>query len=90
MMQLPCPFCGLRDYTEFTYGGDASIRRPVVPEALDDAAWAAYMYLRANTRGAHRELWQHSGGCRRWIVVCRDTATHEVLEDGALPASLAE
>lgn len=90
MIRLPCPFCGPRDYTEFTYGGDAAIRRPADPEALDDAAWAAYLYVRANSRGPHRELWHHAAGCRRWVVVYRDTTTHEVLEDGALPAPRAE
>lgn len=83
-MRLPCPFCGPRDYTEFTYGGDASVRTPANPEALNDAAWSSYLYMRANPRGPHRELWLHSGGCRRWVVVCRDTATHETLDDGVL------
>jgi sarcosine oxidase subunit delta len=26
----------------------------------------------------HRELWQHVYGCRRWLVVTRDTRTHAI------------
>ena len=29
-------------------------------------------------RGKHLELWQHLSGCRQWIKVERDTATHEI------------
>ena len=35
-------------------------------------------YLRENPRGAYREYWHHAGGCRRWLLVTRDTATHAV------------
>ena len=28
MLRLECPICGLRDETEFVYGGDATIVRP--------------------------------------------------------------
>ncbi len=83
MIRLPCPFCGPRDYTEFSFGGDANARRPADPDTLDDASWSAYLYMRENLRGAQLELWQHAAGCQRWIVVCRDTATHAVL--GAAP-----
>jgi len=46
MLLIPCPHCGPRDYTEFTYGGDASVRRPSNPYTLSDEDWAAYVYLR--------------------------------------------
>ena len=49
-MLIPCPVCGLRDQSEFTYGGDAHVVRP----ALDDGHaehWAAYVYDRTNPRG---------------------------------------
>jgi heterotetrameric sarcosine oxidase delta subunit len=28
MMLIPCPWCGPRNQIEFTYGGDATVRRP--------------------------------------------------------------
>ena len=85
MLLIPCPHCGARDVTEFTYGGDANVRRPADPAALNDEQWAAYVYLRDNPRGRHVELWQHSAGCRRWITITRDTLTHDVIASG-LPA----
>ena len=78
MLLIPCPWCGPRDHVEFVYGGDAAARRPADPAAMTDEAWNAYIYLRDNPCGPHRELWQHHAGCRRWIAVLRDTKTHEI------------
>ena len=75
MMLIPCPHCGLRDEDEFSYGGDATVVRPVDPEALDDEAWTSFLFLRDNPRGPHDELWLHAGGCRQWLLVRRDTRT---------------
>ena len=77
MQQFPCPFCGPRDETEFHYGGDAGKLRP--DRSADDGAWAAYRYFRKNLKGRARELWLHSAGCGRWIVIERDTVTHAVI-----------
>ena len=73
-MRIPCPFCGDRDGLEFVYRGDASLVRPTAPEAFYD-----YVYLRENVAGPLREHWHHAQGCRNWLVVTRDTRTHEVL-----------
>lgn len=77
-MRIPCPHCGPRDEDEFAYGGDATVVRPADPEALVDAEWAAYLFLRDNPRGEHREHWFHRYGCRRWITIERDTLTHRI------------
>src|SRR5207237_3645663 len=69
MLLIPCPWCGARNQVEFTYGGDATLRRPA-PDA-PEAAWVEYVYMRDNPRGPHAELWLHAAGCRRWIVVRR-------------------
>ena len=87
MMRLPCPWCGLRDYTEFSYGGAAGEGKPADPDALDNAAWSEHLYARSNPLGDYGELWQHAAGCRRWIVVRRNTLTHEVPKDSAPPGS---
>ena len=55
MLLLTCPYCGERDQSEFTCGGEAHIARPLEPDALDDAAWADYLFNRKNTKGWHRE-----------------------------------
>ncbi len=57
MLLIPCPWCGPRDEVEFRYGGEAHIARPAVPDALDDAAWAEYLYMRANPKGVIAERW---------------------------------
>jgi len=88
MMELRCPYCGPRDSTEFTYAGDATVRRPSDPLATPIADWCDHVYLRDNPRGPHEELWQHSSGCRRFIRVRRNTLTHEVLASGLPGESL--
>ena len=39
-----------------------------------------FVYNRVSPRGKHLELWQHLSGCRKWIKVERDTATHEIFK----------
>jgi heterotetrameric sarcosine oxidase delta subunit len=80
MMQIPCPWCGPRDETEFHYGGEANVAHPADSLALTDAEWADYVFTRANPKGAFAERWSHSAGCRRWFNVVRDTVTHEISE----------
>ncbi|MDB2424101.1 sarcosine oxidase subunit delta [Paracoccaceae bacterium] len=73
------PLLGPRDAQEFTYLGDSSlIDRP--DWQADDAAeqFYNYQYLRNNPAGEHRELWFHEGGDRSWLVVTRNTVTHEI------------
>lgn len=43
-----------------------------------DAAWDAYLHLRDNPAGETRDLWYHEAGCGHWLVVHRNTVTHEV------------
>ena len=81
-MRITCPICGERDRREFYYQG-AALERPD-PEA-DDAAWQDYVHLRENPAGVTRDRWYHESGCGAWIVVTRNTVTHEVL--GAVLAS---
>ncbi len=77
-MLIKCPHCGTRPVEEFTFLGDA---KPVRPQSNDPAAmdqWFDYVYLRENPRGAFDEYAHHSGGCRAWLVVSRNTGTHEI------------
>jgi len=76
MLRINCPICGLRDETEFTYGGDASLTRPALEEN-DTAVWLDYVFTRSNPRGPHKEYWHHVMGCRQWLIVERDTLTHK-------------
>ena len=85
-MIIPHPLLGPRDASEFAYLGDASLLdRPAVedPATLGDAstldAFHEYLHLRDNPIGGHRELWFHEQGDRSWLVVTRDTLTHEIV-----------
>ena len=82
MLLIPCPHCGPRDETEFTYGGQAGIAYPKDPDALTDAEWADYLFLRDNPKGTFRERWVHSAGCRRWFDITRDTLTNVFQSNG--------
>ena len=77
MLRLHCPFCGDRPETEFQCAGDATTR-PSDPAALDEAAWADVLYQRNNLAGWTAELWWHSFGCRQWLLVERNTVTHQL------------
>ena len=93
MLLIDCPWCGPRDEIEFSYGGEAHRVRPADPQALTDAEWAEFLFIRRNTRGAHKERWVHSHGCRRWFNIERHTVTYEILKvypmAGAEPETVA-
>ncbi len=90
MLLIACPWCGSRDESEFTYGGDAERPMPQLDgkaDMADMAEWLAYVHRRGNPQGLHREFWHHTFGCERWLVVERDTVTHEIT--GARDAAAA-
>ena len=80
MLLIECPWCGPRDESEFTYGGEAHIERSENPESLPDDCWADYLFMRKNPKGVNREQWSHSYGCRRWFYACRDTVSYKIVE----------
>lgn len=76
-MRITCPHCGPRDRREFTYyGAEDYLRRPAT-EAPPEA-WDNYLHLRDNPAGRLRDLWYHEAGCAAWLLVERDTVTHEI------------
>lgn len=78
-MRITCPLCGERDRREFYYAGAAvALSRPK-PDA-GDAAWDDYLHNRDNPAGETRDLWYHESGCSAWVVVTRNTVTHEIVE----------
>jgi len=76
MLRIPCPWCGLRDHSEFVYVGDGTLTRPEPDAGFEP--WYDFVYLRDNPRGPHVEVWHHVSGCRQHIQVRRDTLTHEI------------
>lgn len=75
-MRLTCPYCGEREAEEFSILGEAAGPRPE-GDGQDD--FHAYVYLRDNAFGPTREYWYHGAGCRRWLLVERDTRDHGIL-----------
>jgi len=75
MLVITCPHCGMRNANEFTFGGELSTR-PVADADL--ASWRDYLYTRRNVAGWEEEQWLHVSGCRRLLVVERNTITNEI------------
>ena len=82
MLHIKCPYCGLRSQKEFSYGGDANVKRPKLNVEVTDTEWDDFVYMRKSPRGHHLELWHHTSGCRQWIKVKRDTIDHNLLKEG--------
>ena len=78
MLQIECPWCGPRDQSEFSCGGEANIARPSYPEKLTDEEWGDYLFNRKNPKGRHHEQWCHTAGCRRWFNVVRNTVSYRI------------
>lgn len=80
-MRIKCPLCGDRDSREFTYlGHETYLDRPA--DEGWSPAWDSYLHLRDNPAGVTQDLWYHGGGCTAWLVVERDTVTHDILRVG--------
>ncbi len=75
------PLLGPRDAAEFIYLGDACLIDRPDWEAEDAAEkFHEYGYIRDNIAGPMKELWYHEQGDRSWLVVTRDTLTHEITD----------
>ena len=72
------PLLGPRDAQEFVYLGDAALINR--PDGLTASLTrCTTMPICATTRpDEHRELWYHEQGDRSWLVVTRNTVTHEI------------
>jgi len=77
MILLTCPNCGPRSVQEFRFGGEYN-PRPAAPRQADDAAWADYLFLKANKLGLQKEWWYHRAGCGLWFLAERHTKSNRV------------
>jgi methylglutamate dehydrogenase subunit B len=76
-MRIPCPLCGTRDRREFYYyGAEDYLNRPTPDAGIE--AWDDHLHLRDNPAGVTKDLWYHESGCAQWLLVTRNTVTHEV------------
>lgn len=80
-MLIDHPLLGPRDAQEFVYKGDANLlQRPDSSGENALSEFTDYVYLRDNPAGLHRELWYHEQGDRSWLIVTRNTLTHEITQ----------
>ena len=80
MLIIDCPYCGPRDQSEFSNGGEAHVKRPDGSAEIGDREWGEYVFIRANPKGIFYERWVHSHGCRKWFNAVRDTSTDTILK----------
>ena len=80
MILINCPYCGERDQSEFSNGGEAHVARPENSENLNDKDWGRYVFYRDNPKWIFYERWVHTHGCRKWFNAVRNTSTDEILK----------
>ena len=77
MIQINCPNCGIRNVSEFRFGGEYNPR----PKAMMDVSneeWTDYVFLRQNRVGVQKEWWYHRAGCGAWFLAERHTKSNKV------------
>ena len=83
---LVCPFCGPRPLEEFLFrktvpnvGASSATAAGAAADAGTGIANGAnayeQVYLRADSAERSVEEWQHTGGCRAWLLVERNPST---------------
>lgn len=82
MLVIMCPYCGPRNSDEFTFQGEVTPR----PNAsdTDPGEWRRYLYMKANDSGWVSERWFHVSGCRRYLMLRRNTQTNEISDISAV------
>ena len=76
MLLITCPHCGPRGSDEFTFRGEIALRPS--PDTVTPEAWRAYLYSKENAAGDVEEEWFHVAGCRRFLLVERNTSTNRI------------
>ena len=73
------PLLGPRDAFEFVYLGSAELlNRPNWESDSAEHDFYQYLYIRENICGDNKELWYHEQGDQSWLVITRNTLTHEI------------
>lgn len=76
MKLMPCPLNGLRNISEFTYGGE--LKRMPDPTTATEAEWADYVFNQSNIDGVVLEWWLHNASSY-WFIAERNTVSDEIL-----------
>ncbi|WP_037586431.1 sarcosine oxidase subunit delta [Stenoxybacter acetivorans] len=76
MKLMPCPLNGLRNISEFSYGGE--VKTMPNPQTCSHAEWADYVFNHDNTAGVVREWWLHNAS-NYWFIAERHTVSDEII-----------
>jgi sarcosine oxidase, subunit delta len=80
MLTIYCPRCGARPESEFRNGGVAGLLRAFATDAVDDDAFAKYLFERpVDPTLAVAERWCHVGGCGAWFIATRHLSNSTVV-----------
>jgi sarcosine oxidase subunit delta len=73
---MNCPLNGLRNISEFVYGGQVK----AMPDhrSVSDADWADYVFFEDTAIGVVREWWQHAPSSY-WFIAERHNGSDEIL-----------
>ncbi len=85
MFRIPCPYCGLRNASEFRHVGELRTRPD--PQSATPAQWRDYLYGQRNVADWSVESWYHTFGCRRFVSVERHTVTNEARPVAEAPSA---
>ncbi len=80
MLLIHCPYCEEeRPEVEFAGAGEAHIDRPKDMNAMSDAEFEKFFFIRDNPKGVNYERWRHIHGCGRIFNAVRDTVSDKFL-----------
>ena len=80
MLLIHCPYCEEeRPEVEFAGAGEAHIDRPKDMNAMSDAEFEKFFFIRDNPKGVNYERWRHIHGCGRFFNAVRDTVSDKFL-----------
>lgn len=77
MKMMHCPMNGLRNISEFVYGGE--VKEMPNPNTCSDREWADYVFYADNQIGIVREWWMHAASSF-WFIAERHTASDKILK----------
>ena len=76
MKMMHCPMNGLRNISEFVYGGE--VKTMPNPLTCEEKVWADYVFYSDNAAGVVQEWWLHAASSY-WFIAERNTLTDEII-----------
>lgn len=76
MKMMPCPLNGLRNISEFVYGG--KVKPMPDPARCTDREWADNVFYNDNEAGEVSEWWLHAPS-GYWFIAERNTVTDDIV-----------